>query len=570
VRESGFFHAVGAQNKTTKKEMDMFIRNIVAHRPGKAFDGRCLFAMGITVASATASAAPTIELGGNTTLDSSLTVNYTASMRTAKQASQYLNDPNNDDGTRNFKRGSLINNRLSLFGELQLKHDNLGAVLRGSQFYDDVYNQKNANDSPQTVNKTGHNDGFSDETRRLSGSAARLLDAYVYGNFDVGETQYLSLKAGRHLVAWGESLFWANISQGQAPVDATKFNVPGTEAKDSYLPVGQVSGSWSLNENLALVGFYQYEWEKTQLNPVGDYFGSDTFGPGAEFYRLGSAIVDSLPNGVAVGYGGEKDASDSGQWGLGVRYRLTENTEVGLFHYRYNERVGSLFFDFTGTTQYSSLKNIGHDGTASTYRMGYFENVKLTGVSFSSKVGDSVQYAGDLSYRDGASVYLNNGAPTTGQIWQGNLNASYILGPSMLAQQTTFMGEVVHQHIAGVDSLTITGGGAGVDGTFDRFESATQTRGSTLLGIGAYMDYPSIANGLDLSTKVVWTQNVDGSAYQGLGRDEKRLTVGGDFKYLGNFQVGMTYVAYLSSPDVAQGRLLADRDYLSLNAKYTF
>ena len=58
-------------------------------------------------------------------------------------------------------------------------------------------------------------------------------------------------------------------------------------------------------------------------------------------------------------------------------------------------------------------------------------------------------------------VYLDNGAPTTGQIWQGNLNAMYILGPSLLAQQTTFMGEVVHQHIDGVDSLTITGGGAG-------------------------------------------------------------------------------------------------------------
>ena len=548
----------------------MITRNIVARRSGNLLGGRCLLAAAVTVASATASAAPTIELGENTTLDSSLTVNYTASMRTARQASQYLNDPNNDDGTRNFKRGSLINNRLSLFGELQLKHDNLGAVLRGSDFYDDVYHQRNANDSPETVNKLGRNDGFSDETRRLSGGTARLLDAYVYGNFDIGDTQYLSLKAGRHLVAWGESLFWSNISQGQAPVDATKFNVPGTEAKDSYLPVGQVSGSWSLNEDLALVGYYQYEWEKTELNPVGDYFGSDTFGPGAEFFRLGRGQVDRLPNGVAVGYGGAKDPSDSGQWGLGVRYRITENTEVGLFHYRYNERVGSLFFDFTGTTQYSSLKSIGHDGTAPIYRLGYFEDVKLTGISFSSKVGDSVQYAGDLSYRDGASVYLNNGAPTTGQIWQGNLNASYILGPSMLAQQTTLMGEVVHQYIAGVDSLTITGGEPGMDGTFDKFESAIQTRGSTLLGIGAYMDYPSVATGLDLSTKVVWTQNVDGSAYQGMGRDEKRLTVGGDFKYLGNFQVGMTYVAYLSSPDVAQGRLLADRDYLSFNAKYTF
>ncbi|ATR83633.1 MULTISPECIES: DUF1302 domain-containing protein [Pseudomonas] len=535
----------------------------------------CLLAVAVALASGTASAGPTIELGENTTLDSSLTVNYTASVRTAKPAQQYLNDLNNDDGTRNFDRGSMINNRVSLFGELLLKHDNLGAVLRGSHFYDDVYHERNDNDSPDTVNKIGRANGFSEDTRRLSGSKARLLDAYVYGNFDVADSQYLSVKAGRHLVAWGESLFWPNISQGQAPVDATKFNVPGTEAKDSYLPVGQVSASWSLNEDLALVGYYQYEWEKTQLNPVGDYFGSDYFGPGAEFFRLNAGVINSLPDKTFTGvnYAGEVDARDSGQWGLGARYRLTENTEVGLFHYRYHERVGSIFFDFSGNTQYSSLKSIGersNTAVAPAYRLGYFEDVELTGISFSSKIGDSVQYAGDLSYRDGASVYLNNGAPTTGQLWQANLNATYILGPSFLAQQTTFLGEVVHQRIEGVDTLVVSGGGPGIDGTFNQFESNTQTRGSTLLGVGAYMDYPAISDGLDLTTKVVWTQNVDGSAYQGLGRDEKRLTVGGDFKYLGNFQVGLTYVAYLSSPDVAQGRLLADRDYLSFNAKYTF
>ncbi|MEE3635928.1 hypothetical protein CYD26_04575 [Pseudomonas sp. FFUP_PS_473] len=535
----------------------------------------CLLAVAVALASGTASAGPTIELGENTTLDSSLTVNYTASVRTAKPAQQYLNDLNNDDGTRNFDRGSMINNRVSLFGELLLKHDNLGAVLRGSHFYDDVYHERNDNDSPDTVNKIGRANGFSEDTRRLSGSKARLLDAYVYGNFDVADSQYLSVKAGRHLVAWGESLFWPNISQGQAPVDATKFNVPGTEAKDSYLPVGQVSASWSLNEDLALVGYYQYEWEKTQLNPVGDYFGSDYFGPGAEFFRLNAGVINSLPDKTFTGvnYAGEVDARDSGQWGLGARYRLTENTEVGLFHYRYHERVGSIFFDFSGSTQYSSLKSIGersNTAVAPAYRLGYFEDVELTGISFSSKIGDSVQYAGDLSYRDGASVYLNNGAPTTGQLWQANLNATYILGPSFLAQQTTFLGEVVHQRIEGVDTLVVSGGGPGIDGTFNQFESNTQTRGSTLLGVGAYMDYPAISDGLDLTTKVVWTQNVDGSAYQGLGRDEKRLTVGGDFKYLGNFQVGLTYVAYLSSPDVAQGRLLADRDYLSFNAKYTF
>lgn len=553
----------------------MFRLNSITDRGMLKRRAPCILSLAVAMASGSAMAGPTIDLGENTTLDSALTINYTASVRTAKQAHEYLNNLNYDDGTRNFKRGGLINNRVSLFGELLLKHDNLGAVLRGSSFYDDVYHNRNANNSPDTVNKIGRHDGFTDDTRRLSGSKARLLDAYVYGNFDVFDDQYLSLKAGRHMLAWGESLFWPNISQGQAPVDATKFNVPGTEAKDAYLPAGQISGSWSLNEDLALVAFYQYDWEKTELNPVGDYFGSDFFGPGAEFFRLSAGAIDTLPDKTFTGvnFAGNVKPGNSGQWGVGSRYRLTETTEVGLFHYRYHERVGAMFFDFTGQTQYSSLKSIGTHASpagAPSYKLGYFDDVELTGISFSSKLGDAIQFAGDLSYRDGAAVYLDNGAPARGQLLQGNLNALYILGPSPIAHQTTLLGEVVHQRIEGVEDLTISGGGVGVDGTFNDFESETQTRGSTLLGVGAYFDYPSVVDGWDLTTKAIWTQNIDGSAYQGMGRDEKRMTVGADFKYLGNFQVGLTYVGYLSSPDIAQGRTLADRDYLSFNAKYTF
>jgi hypothetical protein len=34
--------------------------------------------------------------------------------------------------------------------------------------------------------------------------------------------------------------------------------------------------------------------------------------------------------------------------------------------------------------------------------------------------------------------------------------------------------------------------------------------------------------------------------------------------------VGLTYVTYIGSASVADSRTLADRDYLSFNAKYTF
>lgn len=522
-----------------------------------------LLGVSVAIASGAAMAGPSFEIGERTTVDTTLTVNYTASVRTGKPAKQYLESLNNDDGTRNFDRGSLITNRVSVFGEVLVRHDNLGAVLRGSHFHDEAYHGRNDNDSPSTVNKGGRNDTFTRDTRRDSGGRARLLDAYVYGNFDVLDGQYVSLKAGRHLVAWGESLFWPNISQGQAPVDATKFNVPGTEAKDAYLPVGQFSASWSLNEDLALLGFYQYEWEETQLNPVGDYFNSsDIFGPGAEYFRFAAGD----PQFTALSYAGEEKPRDSGQWGLGMRYRLTDSTEVGLFHYRYHERVGALFFNFGGDTRYSSLSGSVAPGT---FKLGYFEDVELTGVSFSSKIGDAVQFAGDLSYRDGSAVYLDNGTPARGEVWQANLNAMYLIGPTWLAHQTSLFGEVMHQHIESVDPVDITVDGVNI-GSFDSFIYDGQTRGSTLLGLGAQMEYPSLFSGWDLVTKVNWQQNLDGSALQGIGRAEKRLTLGADFKYLGNFQVGVTYVDYLSSPSISQGRMMADRDYLSFNAKYSF
>ena len=522
-----------------------------------------LLGLAVALASHQAVAAPTIELGENTTLDSTLTVNYTASVRTGKQAKEYLNELNSDDGTRNFERGALITNRVSLFGELMLKHKNLGAVLRGSHFYDAAYKNSNDNDSPSTVNKAGQYNHFSSDTSRDSGSRARLLDAYVYGDFDVLDGQYLSLKAGRHLVAWGESLFWPNISQGQAPVDATKFNVPGTEAKDAYLPIGQVSATWTLNDYLALVGYYQYEWEESQLSPVGDYFStSDIFGPGAQFFRFAAGH----PDFTSTRYVGEKDARDSGQWGLGVRYRITDSTELGLFHNRYHERIGAMFFSWGADTVYSTLDAVMADNT---YQLAYFEDVKLTGVSFSSKIGDSVQYAADVSYRDGSAVYLDNGTPARGQVWQTNVNAMYMIGPNFLAQQTSVYGEVMNQYIESVDEVKVTVGGFDA-GTYDTFVYDGQTRSSTLLGLGAQFDNPGVFSGWDLTNKVSWQQNIDGSPLQGLGRGEKRLTVSADLKYLGNFQVGVTYVDYLSSANVKHGRMMADRDYVSFNAKYSF
>ena len=78
--------------------------------------GRLVLALSGLAASSSALALPTVEFDNGLVLQSQITANYTLSVRTASPSSEYLADLNNDDGTRNFDKGSLINNRLSLFG----------------------------------------------------------------------------------------------------------------------------------------------------------------------------------------------------------------------------------------------------------------------------------------------------------------------------------------------------------------------------------------------------------------------------------------------------------------------
>lgn len=518
----------------------------------------------------TAAQAGSVNFGGDTSLEYTVTLNYALGIRMKNPAGSEVNGPvdastglsstiNQDDGDRNFGGGSLTNNRISTLIEANLKHDNYGAMVRGDAFYDQAYHHPNDNDSPGTINSTGPVNRFTDDARYFQGERARLLDAYVYGDWKLGGERAFNLRLGRQVVAWGESLFFPNIAGAQGPADATKANVPGIEVKDILLPVNQASAQFAITSDLSLLGYYQLEYKANELDPVGDYMSyTDVVGPGAQFIY---AFALAPGENYTIPYQGAYKPSDFGQWGVGLHYRLGAITELGLYQLRFTDKnplVQETYGQVTLAPGYPA------ETLPVSYNVNYQTGIDLTGASLSSSIGP-VNVAAEVSYKNHQDMLVNTAAGPTaspGKATQAQASAIYIIGPSFLANEIDLVGEAAYLHVNGIEP---------VDGS----QQLTDTRNAWAYEGTATLNYPNVFTGWDLAVPLSWAHAVTGiAAVAGafgslVGHGDERASAGVTFTYLSKLELSGSYNAFLGSANPVT-HPLADRDYLALNVKYRF
>lgn len=498
----------------------------------------------LTLPSLNSYAGETITFDNGVDLDYTITANYGIGVRTEKQSSELLSNINADDSNRNFDRGSLITNRLSVLAEADLHKGNYGLFLRGSTFYDTVYNGSTDNDSQSTLNHNGDADEFTSDTRKWNGSRTALLDAYVYGSWGLDGGRKLSAKLGKHLEAWGENVFFPGISGGQNGADASKSNIPGVETKDILLGAESLSALLNVTQDWSLMAYSQFRFRPTQLSPTGDYlFSTDVIGPGSDklFFAPGFAIPRTQT----------EEASNSGQWGVGTRYRITPSTELGLYHVNYHSKVPSLVFD----------------PSASSYHVKYFEDIKATAMSLSTRLGD-FSLGSEVGYYQDLPVQVNTGGlpqQVRGNAVQAQVNVFGSFGPNLLSDQVFLLAEVMGQQLLDVDSNPF---GAEAENS-DLTSSTRKGWGYQVAYINRYL---GVFDGWDLSVPIAWNHGVDGIGVipsSGLlNEGDKRLSVGASFIYLDNLEVGLKYNMFFG--DESDPGQLADRDFVTLNAKYSF
>ena len=406
------------------------------------------------------------------------TIRVNLANRVEDQDASILNSPNFDDGNRNFDRG-MVSQRVDLLSEFDLVYqDRLGFRVSAAGWYDAAYEDL---DNNRLVSSNHLEDGraalgLSDETDRyFRGPSGELLDAFVFGQFEVGQVP-VNVKVGRHTVFWGEAMLSPvhSLSYGQSALDLGKlFSVPGTEAKELFLPREAISTQVQATPELSFAAQYFFDWEQARIPEAGSFLGfNDHLLRGGESFIFSAAPVTAAnPLGVnRLVRGQDSDPEKTGDWGvssrwsplwldgtLGAYYRVTAdilpqgnatpavrpNTPAALC-----QALGLIPLNPTTCYINPSAASVPEilGGTIGRYAAAYADDIKIYGLSLSKNLW-GVSIGADLNYRenmpllsDTVSVLPATLAPLAGILPAGSLFAPPADGETGGARGSTWHG----------------------------------------------------------------------------------------------------------------------------------
>lgn len=415
---------------------------------------------------------------------------------------------NSDDGNLAFDRGDAITSPLKITSDFGISWGDFGLFVRGSAGYNPVLEDKQffdpadygaGKERPESERRQK-----TEAVRDEVGSYAELLDAYVYANFEVLD-RYLTIRAGRQIINWGESTLVQNGLNSLLALNANRLRSPGFELEEVLIPVGMVWVAMDLFENVSAEGFYQYEWERTEPDASGTFFATNDFafiggtqanlgfgraGENESPCQLGGTVPQcaTVPFGSTIPRGTDNNPEDGGQYGGALRFFVPflNDMDLSLYAANYHSRLPL----FSGTTsQVLPDNNPATQQTnptnpavvdSSSYFVEYPEDIQLYGMSFNTTVetfGVAVQ--GEYSYKVGQPLQLEDielfltglgfpsqiqpvpGAALGGNYLRGwrrhdvsqvDLSFTKILGPQVGigADQVTFLTEFAATQVHGL------------------------------------------------------------------------------------------------------------------------
>ncbi|HKY71167.1 MAG TPA: DUF1302 family protein, partial [Nitrospira sp.] len=601
---------------------------------------------------------------------------YIVGVRTASKDPEIAKSTFYDGSDNKFDRGEIVSNRIDAVPAFQLVYspddpsNKIGLRISGSAFYDHAYHNDRvgcrSGNAPAGIppGVLGPNDpglpftgalallagppvsycdsrvtgyentdgSYSDDTNRRNVKWAELQDAFVFGNFLVGDGQF-SIRAGNHALFWGEALLnpYYGVSYAQGPVDLNAaLTIPAIRAQDLFVPVNQVSGTWTPNETFS-IGFQYFlpdhGWRKLRAPEGGTFLGPfDALVNGPDSFYLANL-------GVLGVYSLKRESDDVGtnrdHYGLSLKANIEFPFEatVGVFYREFDETLPWLRLSTANAQTQPALIaalpqlqgllgglgiDVGTIALPGSYRLRYPTDTKLYGLTVATQQF-GLSFGFDLAYSENRA--LNSqllysapfGQPDNGERARGKTlttvaNVLHIGHPVSVAGVRLWDSTVSIMELGGGYLMDITSGrefykGVGTDAcrADAALEGAPGVDGDTVDGCSSrynaslglvfqpawYQVWPGIDMNSTLfalyglhNTSPVNLTDFDGKIISSLGvgltfYDKLRMSVDYHYYYTQS-RTGQN----LAGEDVATSfnflGNISDRDWLSLTLQYSF
>ena len=339
--------------------------------------------------------------------DNTVKLNYAQRVESAN--SKLANAWNNNDGNRNFSAGSPVSQRVDILHELDVVYRRqYGFRLSGNTWYDHAYDKVGSYNPATNQLQDGMPDSHrlsSYAERYFNGPSSEFLDAFVFGSMDVGEESLLSAKAGSHTQYWGESIlaFAHGNSYGQSGLDIAKaLAVPGTEAKELFIPRDQISLNFTLNPELSFGAQYFLGWDASRLPESGTYLGfNDAIQHGSDDLSLIAqpnpiyGLVPGAPQFLRLTGGHTFTPDKSGDYGVMLKWspEWLDGT-FGLYYRKTSDILPNLVLQPTAVGMPQLMS-----GVVGGYNQFYVDDIDIYGISLSKSIA-GVSVGMDLNYRE--------------------------------------------------------------------------------------------------------------------------------------------------------------------------
>lgn len=377
--------------------------------------------------------------------------------RTEGIASALGNDPTSHQSDYFAERGDMWKRRLDVLTEVDLIYkDQYGARVSAAGWYDNAYDDHELKSNPRLRGISAYADGkLSRQAKRYyNGPSGEILDAFVFGRFDLGSLP-VTFKAGQHSLIWGVSQVSSAdaISWSQQPANLQKgAETPGASPKELAMPLPQISFQSQVTDSVSLAAYYHLDWKPNRQSEGGTFLG----GPDFLYSDDGRIYVTSIPGlgdfYINQGEIIEPDDKQRGNYGL----QLTLNPDwyggtLGLVYRRFDEmQPWPVNFAIDPSDPVTGLR----------FHQAYNRGVDLFG-AFTNFSWKDVSWGVELSYRRGTALDSTGGPlldggldGATGNTWHALLNAQAALPNSRFYDTGVAIAELSYTYL---DEVTRNG-----------------------------------------------------------------------------------------------------------------